>query len=307
MNVFTKDQIQNALDVPFIMSEIEKGLVSYSMKQTIMAPIGFLNFSTPPGEVHIKSGTVLNDEYYVVKVASSFYDNPKIGLPSSNGLMLLFSSINGKLEAILLDEGRLTDIRTGIAGAISAKYLANPVTGIGIIGTGTQARDQLYNLQFITDCKEVYVWGRDPIKCEAFKNDPQFSSFNISIAKSIDDIGALCNLIITTTSSTSPLLFGRQIRPGTHVTAVGADSTGKQELDVSVFEKADIISVDSLSQCSKYGDYSRAKHLDKPVYELGEIISNPISRSKDSITIADLTGVAVEDLQIAKAIYSILK
>src|SRR4029077_9953991 len=134
---------------------------------------GFMRFKNPPGDVHVKSGYIPGDDLYVIKIASGFYDNSKIGLPSSNGLMLLFSQKTGALQAILLDEGRLTDLRTALAGAICAKYLApKQVDCIGIIGNGTQAKQQLLNLQFVTSCREVIVWGRDPTKTLAFIEDP---------------------------------------------------------------------------------------------------------------------------------------
>lgn len=306
MKIFTKEQIEKAIDIPHLIAEIEKGLILYSRKQVMTAHPSFLRFEMPRGDVHIKSGAIVDDEFYVVKVASGFYDNPKIALPSSNGLILLFSQKTGELRAILLDEGRLTDLRTGLAGAIAAKHLANhPVTKIGIIGTGTQAREQLFNLQFVMPCRDVLVWGRNFAKAASFINDPSLSAFKISLAKEIEEITQSCNLIVTATASTNPLIFGDQLKPGTHITAVGADAVGKQELDASVFEKADLIVVDSLSQCLQYGDLSHVQHIEhKSVIELGAFLDNQQVRHESWITVADLTGIAIEDLQIAKAVFS---
>jgi ornithine cyclodeaminase len=176
MQIYTKEQIEKAIDIPYLIAEIEKGLILYSKEKAIIAPSSFLHFKTPPGDVHIKSGAIIDEDLYVVKIASGFYDNPKFALSSSNGLMLLFSQKTGELKAILLDEGRLTDLRTGLAGAIAAKHLANhPIIKIGIIGTGIQAREQLFNLQFATDCREVLVWGRNPAKAMDFAQDPRLS------------------------------------------------------------------------------------------------------------------------------------
>ena len=147
MKVYTKTEIEQVLDIPYLMAEIEKGLISDSDKRVLHAPLSLMHFENPKGDVHIKSGAILGDSLYVVKVASSFYENPKLGLSSSNGVMLLFAQKTGELKAILLDEGCLTDLRTGLSGAIAAKYLApHSVTKIGIIGTGTQAREQLFHL-----------------------------------------------------------------------------------------------------------------------------------------------------------------
>lgn len=308
MKIYTRKQIESVLDIPELLNEIEQGLILLSKHQVMTAASSFLHFEEPPGDVHIKSGAVFGDDSYVIKIASGFYQNPKLQLPSSDGVMLLFSQRTGTLKAILLDEGMLTNLRTGIAGAIAAKHLANPVQRIGIVGTGTQAREQLYCLQFVTPCKEVLVWGRNPEHRKAFANDPRLASFNIKEATDIKEIVDNCNLIVTATTSKTPLLFGEDIRPGTHITAVGADELGKQELDATVFDRADLIAVDSLSQCLAYGDLSRARDVEnKNIQELGSCIEHPVTRKSDWITVADLTGVAIEDLQVAKKIVSKLE
>jgi ornithine cyclodeaminase len=306
MKVYTRNQIEKAIEIPSLLAAIEEGLIRYSEKRAHIAPVSFLHFKEPVGDVHIKSGALLGHEFYVVKIASGFYDNPKIGLSSSNGLMLLFSQKTGELAAILLDEGRLTDLRTALAGAIAAKHVANrSISKIGIIGTGTQAKEQLFHLQFMTDCRDVLVWGRDPVKAKKYAEDPYLSIFKIEAAKGIDEITESCNLIITATTSTNPLLFGHQLRPGTHITAVGADDYGKQELDSTVFDIADLIVVDSFSQCSRYGDLAHANAIEsKLIIELGTFLKMPQARQENWITVADLTGVAVEDLQIANAVFA---
>ena len=309
MKIYTKKQIADCIDIPLILEELEKGLILYSEKRAEIAPVGFMHFKNPPGDVHVKSGYVPGEDLYVIKIASGFYDNHKLGLPSSNGVNLLFSQKTGELVALLQDEGLLTDLRTSLAGAICAKYLAPKHTRrIGIIGTGTQAKQQLLHLQFVTSCRDVVVWGRNPSKAAAFAQDPALSSFKIHCANNIEEITQTCNLIVTATNSNHPLLFGHQIKPGTHITAVGADDLGKQELDSSVFDMADLIVADSLSQCLEYGDIAKAKNLEnKKLVELGALLKTPLVRQNNWITVADLTGIAIEDLQIAKAIFSKLQ
>jgi len=305
MKVYTKQEIERVIDLPHSIAEIEKGLIHSFRGEVLTAPVSFMHFEMPQGDVHIKSAAVRGDEYYVVKIASGFYENPKQGLSSSNGVMLLFSQKTGALKAVLFDEGLLTDLRTGLAGAITVKHLAqHPITKIGIIGTGTQAREQLFHLQSVTSCRDVLVWGRNTAKAKAFSLDPYLKAFSIKPVQKIEEITRHCNVIMTATSSTKPLLFGHQLLPGAHITAVGTDDAGKQELDASVFERADLIVVDSLTQCLNYGDLSYAKSIDiHTVAELGHFLAEPQKRQKNWITVADLTGVAIEDLQVAKAIY----
>ncbi|MGD2168848.1 MAG: deaminase [Chlamydiota bacterium] len=309
MNIFTRKQIEKALSIPKVLAEVERGFILYSQKKAVVPPIGSMHFSSPPGDCHIKYGYIQNAPYYIVKIASGFPENPKLGIPSGNGLLLLFDQKTGKPVSIFLDEGYLTDIRTAAAGCIAAKYLApKEVSCIGIIGTGAQAFYQLQLLRYVTNCRKVMIWGRTASKAQQFKKDPKLQEWNIEIVKTIEELASSCNLIVTTTSSHLPLLLEKHIKPGTHITAIGADDVGKQELDPKIFSKAQKVIVDSKSQCKQFGDVSFAlqQYLlsENNLIELGEVITNP-SRGRileDEITVASLTGIAIQDLQIATAV-----
>ncbi|MFA6916856.1 MAG: deaminase [Parachlamydiales bacterium] len=310
MKILSRQQIEPLIAFSEIVAAIEQGFMAYSKGECVIPPVASLHFESPPGECHIKYGYSKNGKYYVVKIASGFKGNFKLGLPTGNGLMLLFDKHTGKSLAILLDEGYLTELRTAAAGCVAAKYLApKNISCVGIVGTGAQAFYQLQLLSHATQCRKVMVWGRNDAKVNKFIQHPALSDWNISPAASLDTLTLNCNLIVTTTSSTEPLLFADQIRPGTHITAVGADDSGKQELDPSLFSITDRIIVDSRSQCEKIGDTSYAfkkgiLNHDRMI-ELGQVISQPsLGRtSEEQITIADLTGVAIQDLQIATFIY----
>lgn len=314
MKIIKLDQIKETLKSIDIIPVIEKGFITYSNKLAVVPPVGELLFKNPPGDVHIKYGYIVDDEYYVIKVASGFYDNPKLNLPSSNGLILLFSQKTGALLGILLDEGYLTNLRTAAAGVIAAKYLApSKISKIGIIGTGIQARLQLICLKKVTNCRNVIVWGRNLANLTSFQTEVEKEGFSIQLTQNIENIASSCNLIVTTTPSTSPLLLASQIRRGTHITAVGADSPHKQELDANVFEQADLVVADSIVQCTERGDIAHAIKngmigQDK-IIELGNVISgiSPRRISDEQITIADLTGLAVQDIEIAKSVYAACK
>ncbi len=301
--IFTRQQIEQAIDIPALIESIEQGLILASQGKVSLAPVSMLSFDHPPGEVHIKSAQILGDDRYVVKIASGFPENPRLAISSSQGLMLLFSAKTGELETILLDEAYLTDLRTGIAGAICAKYFAaHPITQIGIVGTGNQAVMQLHCLRFVTDCRNVIVWGRNPNHLVTFAAHPLFAEFNIQTTTDLSKLCSISSLIVTATRSAEPLIFARDLQPGIHVTAVGADQPGKQEIATDAFAKADQILVDNLAQCLKYGDLSHAKISLEKVQEIGTALQSHYVRKQDAITIADLTGVAIEDVQIAKAI-----
>lgn len=310
MKVLTRQQIEQLLSIPKVLQAIEQGFMLYSRGEAVVPPVGSMHFDSPPGDCHIKYGYAKNGKHYVVKIASGFYDNPKHGIPTSNGLMLLFDKQTGIPVCALLDEGRLTDLRTAAAGCIAAKYLApKDVTSVGIVGTGGQSYYQLKLLTFATTCRRVMIYGRDVEKAKKLAQHPDLREWDITAVPDLERLTAECNLIVTTTSSARPLLFASHLQPGTHITAVGADDVGKQELDAHIFAKVDRVIVDSRSQCAAFGDVSYALKkglIEKErLIELGEVIANPsLGRtSQDQITVCDLTGIAIQDLQIAESVY----
>ncbi len=312
-NIYDLEQIKEVLKNIDPIIAIEDGFVAYSYGKAVVPPVGEMLFKYPPGDVHIKYGYILNNDYYVIKVASGFYENVKLGLPNCSGLMLVFKQKTGELACILLDEGHLTNVRTAAAGAVAAKYLApKNIHCIGIFGAGTQGRMQLEYLKSIVDCKDVIVWGINQQELDAYKKDMEPLGYNIQTTRESNDIAKNSNLIVTATPSNSPLLMGDQIQKGTHITAMGSDTSEKIELDPKILAMADIVVADSISQCELRGEIFqalKAGSIEKEnIVELGKVIEEKeLQRSsEEQITVADLTGVAVQDIQISKAVYEAL-
>ncbi len=311
---YTLEQIKTVCCQLDLSSEIEAGFVAYSAGQVKVPPVGELCFTEPPGDTHIKYGYIKNDDYFVIKIASGFYQNPQLGLPSNSGLMLIFCQKTGIPKALLLDEGYLTDVRTAIAGAISARYLApeNP-SAIGVFGTGIQARMQVQYLKDLYPCRKVVAWGRSKESLHAYKADMSSMGFDVQTTNDPERVTAQCDLIITATPSSQPLFDAQLVREGTHITAMGADTPTKQELDAKLFTRAELVVADSIPQCIERGEIARALQtgtIDKDrIQELGSIISSQTSArtAPEQISIADLTGVAVQDIQIAKAVFAQLQ
>lgn len=313
MIVIAREDIEHALNKIELIPVMESAFKAYSRGEAVVPPVGELIFDQPPGDVHIKYGYLKNDDFYVIKIASGFYNNPELGLPSNNGLMLLFKQRTGEAVALLCDEGHLTAIRTAVAGAIAAKYLApNLVHRIGIAGTGVQARLQLQYLAPVTSCRQVLVWGRNNASCEDYKRTAASLGFDAEITTNPDELLNSCNLVVTTTPSTSPILTAKP-QPGTHITAVGSDTDSKNELAASILGTADIVTADSLPQCRERGEIHKALKAgtvqESQLTELGNIIAGTdMGRQSDTeVSIADLTGVAVQDMAIAKAVYQQLE
>ncbi|MCX6570173.1 MAG: ornithine cyclodeaminase family protein [Candidatus Aminicenantes bacterium] len=289
---------------------VEAGFAAYSRGDVVVPPVGELVFDHPPGDVHIKYGYIKRDDFYVIKVASGFYDNPKLGLPSGDGLMLIFSQKTGVLEAVLLDEGYLTNLRTAVAGAVVAKYLApRQVSAVGIVGAGVQGRMQLDWLRRVRKFDEAVVWGVDEEELAAYRRDMESPGLKIRTTLRAEEVAAAANLIVTCTPATTPIIKAAWVRPGTHITAVGSDTASKQELEAAILARADRVVVDSLSQSELRGEVYKAVSAGAigrdRLIELGRVISDEkLRRASDSeITVADLTGVAVQDIQISKAVW----
>jgi ornithine cyclodeaminase len=301
--VYSRQQIERVIRPQEVIAAMERAFVAYSNGEAVIPPVGQLDFEDPPGDCHIKYGYLKHGSTFTVKIATGFWKNPERGLASSNGVVLVFSSETGELLTIFQDEGYLTDMRTAAAGAVSAKYLApRELDCIGVLGAGSQAKLQLEYLREVTPCRKVTLWARSADRARALT----VPGFDIQVVESPAKVAAAARLIICTTSSRSWLLGAADVKPGTHITALGADGGGKQELEPTLFALAKIRAVDSLSQCSQFGDSSFALEQGliqtQDLVELGRMIQDPSLRRRNDqdISIADLTGVAVQDMAIAE-------
>ena len=305
--IFERAEIERAVGSVDLIESMEHAFLNYSAGRAVVPPVGELLFEQPPGDVHIKYGYVRGGEYYVVKVASGFYDNAALGLPSSNGLMLVFRQQTGELAAVLLDQGLLTDVRTAAAGAVAARHLApQEVSRIGIVGTGVQARLQLSWLESVVACRRVLVCGRSAAGLKDFCQSMENGPWDLETTQAARQVSDSCQLIVTATTSEQPLLLG--VKPGTHITAVGSDTAAKQELAPGILASAGLVVVDSRSQACSRGEVFRAVQagaLDaEGLVELGEVIGGHHRGRRDEreITVADLTGVATQDIEVAVAV-----
>lgn len=287
---------------------IETAFALLATEKVIMPPI--LSFHIPEhnGEVDVKTAYVPGIDSFAIKMSPGFFDNPKLGLPSLNGLMVLFSAKTGLVEALLLDNGYLTDIRTAAAGAVAAKWLSpHNARSAGIIGSGVQARLQLQALCLVRKIDHAFIWGRDRnsvAKCaDACRNE---LGIDVQPITSIPDLMAKSDIVVTTTPAREPLLKAVELKAGQHITAMGADADYKNELAPDLLVKADHYICDSLLQCRKQGELRAAiaaglVQQSAPFPELGHIIAG-LSRGRENeneTTICDLTGMGVQDTAIA--------
>lgn len=307
--ILTLSEISKALPEIDVVGEIERGFVAFSAGKVEVPPVGELLFPHSRGEVHIKYGAIHGDDVFVVKLATGFFDNPRLGLPPFSGCMLVLSQETGMVLSVLLEEGELTNHRTAAAGAVAARHLApKDVRTIGICGSGVQARLQADYLRRVTPCRDLVIWARDADKAAEAAGDLAAMGYDARTVATVEALAERANLIVTTTAAHTPFLLASHIRPGTHITAMGSDTPEKHEIDAALLARADCVVADSKAQCLVRGEIHQAINAgaigEDKIVELGAVISGAArGRTSDAdITVVDLTGVAVQDIMIAKAV-----
>jgi ornithine cyclodeaminase len=286
---------------------IEAAFVSLATERVGMPPILRLDLPERHGEVDVKTAYLPRLDSFAIKVSPGFFNNPSLGLPSLNGLMLVLSARTGLTEAVLLDNGYLTAVRTAAAGAVAARWLARrDARRAAVIGAGEQARLQLRALALVRDIEEVAVWARKREEAERFAAEMQ-DALGIRCGIAADVHGALerADVAITTTPSREPLIVASDLHPGLHITAMGSDAEHKNEIAPSALTAAHYV-CDRLSQVRLLGELHHAIERglvtrDATFAELGQVIAGHAAgrTGEADVTVCDLTGTGAQDTAIA--------
>ena len=294
---------------------VERAFSALASGDVVMPPILSMDLPAANGEVDVKTAYIPGFDGFAIKVSPGFFDNPKLGLPSLNGLMILFSATTGLVQALFLDNGYLTDIRTAAAGAVAARHLApSRVQTAGVIGTGVQARLQMQAAHLVRPFERLLVWGRDGAKAQACAEDlAALMGIEVLPVSDPAHLVAQSQLVVTTTPARTPVLQAEWLHPGLHVTAMGSDQHGKNEIEPKALAAADLYVADRVSQTEIMGELRSAQEAGLwqggiPA-ELGQVITGdaPGRRSDDDITIADLTGTGAQDTAIASHVFGMLQ
>jgi len=313
--ILREPEIRELLDPASCLQAVEQAFTAYATGGAELPPVIGLDVPESRGEIHVKAGHLRGGPNYAVKIASGFYDNPAKGLPQNDGMVLVFDALTGVPAALLLDNGFITEQRTGAAGAVAARHLARrDASVVGVIGCGGQARCQLAALALVRPFSEARIYGRRPERARACVEElgrhpglPR--GCRLVVAGSVREAVAGADIVVTVTASREPLVRAGWLSPGTHVTAVGSDGPDKQELHTDVLQRADLIVADSKAQCLRLGEIhhavaSGAIPESKIACELGEITAG-LRRGRGSdgeMTVCDLTGVGVQDVAAAAVV-----
>jgi ornithine cyclodeaminase len=313
VRILRQGEIRGLLNFAEAIAVVEKSFADYSSGRAVVPGVINLDIDERRAEIHVKSAYIRGSASYVIKIASGFYLNPSLGLPAGNGMMLLFAAETGLLQCLLFDDGFITEMRTAAAGAVAAELLAKKnAAKVALIGAGSQARYQLKALMEVRAPEEVRVWSRSSARVRAYIEEmaPFLPGAAFLRARSCEEAVRGSDLVITATPSRAALVKAEWLDPGIHITAVGSDGPEKQELDPRILKKADLVYCDSVGQCARLGEVHHA--LEAKVIgeegisgELGDIILGRKTGREDErqITVADLTGLGVQDAAAANLVY----
>lgn len=313
ITILTEAEIRQCVNIDHeALAAVENGFTRLAGGKASMPPIMRVDVPENNGEVDIKTAYLQGLDSFAVKMSSGFFDNDKLGLPSLGGLMILLSAKIGFPQALLLDNGYLTDVRTGAAGAIAAKYLAKAqLDTAGVIGAGAQARFQMRALKLVRNFNRLLVYSRAAEKVDRYIREmtPELG-VEIIKAGSAEAVVRGSELVVTTTPAKQPYLKAEWLHPGLHITAMGSDAEEKQELYAGALGRADLLVCDRKSQAFRLGELHHALAAgviseNDPITELGEITAgrSPGRQNDEQITICDLTGTGVQDTAIALLAY----
>jgi len=310
--VVGETDIRRSLSIEEAISAVEDGFTRLAAGEVNLPPVMSLEMPQSRGEAHVKGAHISGAASFAIKVATGFYDNPVIGLPSGSGMMLVFSARTGFPEALLFDNGYLTDLRTAAAGAIAAKYLAKKkLSVVGVVGAGAQGRFQVMALAEVREFQKVLVYDLDRSRSARYAQEmPDIIGVDCLAPENVQDVVTESDLLVTATPSTKPYVRTQWLHPGLHITAMGSDAPHKQELESEALARADLLVCDLKAQCFERGELHHGLEdgtivEQNEIVELGELTSgrHPGRTDDSQVTICDLTGVGVQDAAIATLTY----
>lgn len=306
--------VKPLLSMDEVMEVVEEAFRQKGLGKVQMPPKMYLFYKKYNGDLRVMPSYLPELEVSAVKVVNVHPDNPlKHKLPTVMATIILIDPKTGYPVAVM-DGTLITDMRTGAAGGVAAKYLARKDSKVvGMIGAGRQARTQLMALiNVFKKFDEVRIYSRSKDRREAFAREASklYSQIaNVRPVQTVKEAVKDADIIITTTPSREPLVKDEWISEGTHFNCIGADAPGKQELDPMILKRAKIV-VDDWEQASHSGEInvplSKGIISKDDIYgEIGEIIAGvkPGRTSNSEITIFSSTGLAIQDAVTAKMVY----
>ena len=309
MRIIELEAIRKVLDFAELIDRMREALVAQARGECD-TPMP-MHLSVPPerAEIHVKGSYRRGGEYFGLKIASTFPNNRERGLSVSNGMMLLLSAENGDPLAYFADRGEMTDVRTAAVSAMVTKELGRTDETLGVIGAGIQGRLQARMHAEVLPLKRILIHDLVADRARQYASDMKTLLPGVEVVPcgSTAEVARGAKLIVTVTPAREPHLGRADLRPGTHINAVGADTPGKHELDTQILRDAGLLLVDSVAQCLRLGELQHAPDLREKAVEIGAFCEHPVPFDREAVTVCDMTGLGVEDLFIAQYCYERLR
>lgn len=310
--ILNQEEVRSMIKMDDVISAVEKAYMFKCDQRAELFPLVCHSFEDGRAEFDIKSGSVDGAGVFGMKLVSFFLENSEIGLPRLTGTILLFDRRTGVLRSIM-DGGCITNTRTGAAGSVGCKVLARPESEtLLLVGTGAQGPTLLEAaLSVMKQIKKILVYNAHSFdRASAFADKvKQQLDITCDIA-AVSDLEGACrqsDIILTATPCRDGLIQTDWIRPGTHLSCIGSDMEGKQELEETLLAKARVF-CDDLAQVVAVGECEKAvkQGLLSPeaITEIGDVLLGkaPGRQSVDEITVFDSTGIGLQDLMVASVL-----
>jgi ornithine cyclodeaminase len=313
MRVVPLEAFRDRVPLSVAVRAVEQGFRALALGAAALPDPLVLELPREQAEVHVKGAHLAGARHIVLKVATGFYRNRDRGLPSGDGMFLLLDATTGAPDLLLEEHGYLTDLRTAAAVALTLRYLAPPGAREALlVGAGALARLTARALLAEMPLRRLTLWNRTRERALALARELA-PLVETAVAASLESAVREHRVIVTVTASTAPLVRAAWVRAGTHVTSAGTGSPEKVELEPALLARADKLVADRVAQTERYGNLRHAIAAgfvtrERVYAELGELAAGrrPGRERPDEITVADLTGVGVQDAAIAQAVVEAL-
>lgn len=304
--IFDLDEVRKAVGMSIAITSARRAFSAAETRETVTPSSWHLEVPEVEGEVHVKGAHVVGESTFVVKTATGFPGNAGMGIPTSTGYTTVFQAATGEPLALLLDQGYLTELRTGAAGGLLADLFTEPdLDTVAVVGTGGQARFQIEGLLAVRSPQRIQIVGRSSGSTESLAAwTREHTEADVIATQDVAAAVASSQLVVTVTNSRAPLFAADDVRPGTHITAVGADSVGKRELPPALLSSVSVVAVDDVDQSVRYGELQGVSLEElNDVTTIGALVvaGGRRERQPDEITVADIGGIGLQDWAVAQA------
>jgi ornithine cyclodeaminase/alanine dehydrogenase-like protein (mu-crystallin family) len=304
IRILTAADVKAALPMPKAIEAMKLAFGQFSAGEATVPLRGRLH--TDKGVTLLMPAFLKRSRDLAVKVVSVFGDNPTLGLPTVSALVLVLDAETG-IPRAMMEGDSLTALRTGAAGGLAADLLARKgASKVALFGAGVQGRAQLAAACAVRPIREVMVF--DPVPAAAARVVEEIGTWpdgpRARTAASAAEAVRRADIVLTATTSATPVFNGSDLPSGAHVTAVGSFTPDMQEIDASVVERAYVVVDAREAAMTESGDLIKARAVVDA--ELGEIVNNdkPGRRDDTQITLFKSVGMAAQDAAAAAAVLS---